>query len=193
MMHRHPFHALVAAIALVPVVGYPVWCMFDRAPPYVRNSGEIRPGPPEMCGLQPDDPTSGITGPGSCVTVEWDIRVVRNCRPDRPGNLIRRIRDSEGVVHTITDLTSLYGRSEKPPTALTRYFLLPSGVQTGPATYSSSATFACNPLQEYGPSFLFPPIAVDRPDIKFTVEGTPLVRPPTPAQRLNYRSRGSSG
>jgi hypothetical protein len=176
IFRAHSLQIALATIVCIPVIGYPVWAFFDRAPPYIREGAVVLPADtPARCGLPADDPTAGTMEPGSCIHVEWKIKVIRNCPPDRPDNITRRIRDSE-VIHIIPQALGMFGASKEPAQlgagSINRYFRIPSAAQPGPATYISAATFACNPLQRWLP-WLFWPITIDKPDAKFTIEGGP--------------------
>lgn len=158
--------AVLALIVCVPLVGYPVWALLDREPPYIRHSGDIVPALPQQCGLS--EGAAAAVVPGSCVTVTWNIKVLRSCPPDTPNNVTRVIQDSEKVTWPIGPVAGLFGTTQKPPGDLTRYFLIPSGARPGRAVYKSSASFACNFLQS-----MFWPIRVSVPDIEFEIVARP--------------------
>jgi hypothetical protein len=166
MIHSNWRQAMLALIVCVPLVGYPVWALLDREPPYVRETGKIVPAPPQECGLPDDGVIERVVMPGSCVTVQWKIRVLRNCPPNTPNNITRIIQDSENVRWPIGPVEGVFGTTKTPPGGLTRYFLIPSAARPGRALYKSTATFACNPLQR-----LFWPISVSIPDIEFEIAG----------------------
>lgn len=158
--------AIIALIVCVPLVGYPVWALLDREPPYIRQSGVIVPVAPQLCGLPAGEPEHAVL-PGSCVAVQWQIRELRRCPPNVPNNITRVIQDSEKVPWMVGPIPGYYGtiNTPKPGSELTRFFIVPSGAKPGPALYKSSATFACNLLQT-----IFWPINVNTPDIAFEIK-----------------------
>lgn len=143
------FSRITAVLVSVFLVGPFLWMVFDRYPPYVRLDGIITPESP---------------APGDFVSVNWTIKVHRNCTPTPRRNITRRVVDATGKHHDYEPIEGVYGLSPDPSGgALSRSFQLPAFIASGPAIYKSSATFACNPLHTFWP------IVVDTPDIKFTI------------------------
>lgn len=150
-----------------------VYMLMDRDPPFTRV-GKVVPADPKHCELPPNMPhvppsrqllPADAIRAGSCVEVIWDIVVKRNCPQAGPDNVVRHIRDSTGILRSIGSLRGLYGRlGDVPTSGIRNFFVLPSPMPLGPATYSASACYACNPLQH-----LVWPICVDQPDITFEV------------------------
>lgn len=159
---------IVALMVCVPLVGYPIWALLDREPPYIRVSGQVVAVAPEECGLAAG-PLDDIE-PGSCVAVQWVIKPLRPCDPSTRNNITRVIQDSERVNWPIGPVEGYIGSKQTASEPLTRFFRIPSGAAPGPAIYKSSATFACNPLQ-WVPwlQWLFWPITVSQPDLKFEI------------------------
>lgn len=172
------YHFMIAVTTGV-VVGPTTWMLFDRDPPYIRESGEIFPVSHKMCGLDTGPPHhDDVIRPGSCVEVKWTITPLRTCKPYEKFNIKRAIIDQQGR-HVLPATVSLYSaRSHTiPPDRsstenLARYFTFPINGPVGPGEYEVAASFACNKLQEF-----FWPITVDKPNIKYMV-GEPAVRGP---------------
>lgn len=160
---RHIVPAMIAVAIVVPSG----WWLMDRDQPYVREAGEVVAAAPDRCGL-PDDTPAGLY-PGSCVGVEWKIKSLRACPASEPFNVHRILIDSvgEGARHSLPATGSIYGRTS-PGGDLSRYFVIPKDMPSGPARYSSSVCFACNPLQRV----MFP-ICVDKPELAFTLSEPP--------------------
>jgi len=161
---------IIIGFLTVAIVVPFVWMLMDRDPPYERFAGEIIAADPSECGITPINPAGGaprsVFTPiraGGCVEVKWDIKVARDCPAAPSGdNVARHLRDSLGITKPIG---SLHRNEPEPPSTEVRQFLtLPLPMPAGPATYTSIACFACNPLQH-----LFWPICVDKPDINFEV------------------------
>ena len=147
------------AVIAIALAGPLTWMMLDREPPYISESGRITAAPPDRCGL-PDKTPVGLMA-GGCAAIDWKIKAIRNCKPASQFNVTRVIVDQQGQ-HVLPKATSIYSLEEYPK-ELTRYFPLPTTLAVGPASYRSTALYACNPLQ------YFFPIVVDRPDVLFTV------------------------
>lgn len=154
------------------IVGPFTWMLIDRDAPYIRENGEIVAVDHRFCGLLSGPPDDGILRPGSCVSVMWKITPRRICKPYSPFNVTRVIIDQQGR-HVLPPTHSVYSASHStlPPSRdgdIVRYFPLPLNSPVGPAEYESSASFACNKLQEF-----FWPVVVNEPSIKFMV-GDPM-------------------
>ena len=171
IIHNRQRNAVVGFISVAVVVPL-VWMLMDRDPPFERT-GKVIPADPRHCELPPPQhpaltrelQKSDAIRAGGCVEVIWDIEVKRNCPQAGADNVVRHIRDSTGILRSIGSLRGLYGRLGDVPTAgIRNFFVLPSPMPLGPATYSATACYACNPLQH-----LFWPICVDKPDVTFEV------------------------
>lgn len=165
------YHVATAILTGV-IVGPFTWMLLDRDEPYIREGGEIVVVDHRLCGLLTGPPDDGIIRPGSCVSVMWKIIPRKICKPYGPFNVTRAIIDQQGR-HTLPPTHSVYSASSStlPPSRegdIVRYFPLPLASPAGPAEYESTASFACNKLQEF-----FWPVVVSKPSIKFMV-GDPM-------------------
>lgn len=158
---------VVAGVAAVPM-----WMLMDREPPYIRESGILTVAPSDtLCGttaLQSSDAILEIF-PGSCVSVDWRIKVIRNCKPNVTDNIHPRITDSTGVRFTLAPTRGKFGTPDQDildPT-IYRYFRLPVSMASGPALYDSDVTYACNPIH-----YIWP-VHVNTPLIPFIVQPKP--------------------
>lgn len=154
--------AIIAAFVSCLIIAPLFWMALDRDPPYIRESGEVVPADPAECGLLGE--SDSVINPGDCVTVKWRIAARRNCVPNTPNNVTRRIQDSEKVLHTIAPSKGVIGTTPKIPSQLNRHFQIPSGAASGRALYKSTACFACNPMQRF-----FWPICISMPDVEFDI------------------------
>lgn len=157
---------IVAAIIAIGVVAPTMWMLLDRDPPHKRDNGQILADDPMDCGLPPDAPRGAIY-PGSCIAVDWKVKTIRTCRPSTENSVTRTIKDSQGKIHTLAPVVAFLGKADPTRRELVRNFVLPSGIPPGPATYSASACFTCNPLH------VFFPVCVEKPDISFEIEKPP--------------------
>lgn len=157
--------AIIGFLSVATVVPL-VWMLMDRDPPHMRT-GEIVVADPRNCDLPEDAPHDAIRA-GSCVEVKVHLKVGRDCPAAGAENVTRHLRDALGVTKPIGSLRSIYGRGGVAPVdsiaEIRNFLVLPSPMPAGPATYISSACFACNPLQH-----LFWPVCIDKPDIRFEV------------------------
>lgn len=141
---KHPTRRLWLPFVVALLALLPIWSVaFDRAAPYERLNGMIRPPNPE---------------PGGWIEVEWEIKTTRNCVPAADNNLSRRIVDADKVVWGYNQIPTYFGnefpRSISDNTnKIVRTFKLPQGIARGPAIYSSSAAFVCDllHLQKFWP------------------------------------------
>jgi len=158
---------MAAAFASVFIVVPFVWFIMDRDPPYVRSNGEITAAEPGNCGLF-DGVSRHVNAPiraGSCVEVKWSIKTYRNCpAASNSDNVVRHLKDSLAITKPIGTIRRDAPETESKSSIVKQYLVLPMPLPVGTATYTSSACFACNPLQR-----LFWPICIDEPEINFEV------------------------
>lgn len=148
---RRNIPAAFFAVAFVMPV---MWMALDRDPPYVRLSGEIVPANP---------------APGDFISVEWNIKVNKVCRPNVPRNITRQIITTTGHIIDYEPIEGVFGSdidstTNIPRRELVRTFQLPPAITSGPAIYRSRACFACNPLQTFWP------VCIDTPDLQFEIK-----------------------
>lgn len=153
------------------VVAPTVWFAMDRAPPYVRESGEMVAMAPEACQLDPAESPRGITA-GACVGPQWKVRSIRQCDPAPGYPVTRHLIQSTGNRVPLGTAKSAWpeqGKGVVPGGAATlrRNFVLPYNTPEGPTEYEADACFVCNPLQQLFPSYLA--VCVTEPRIKFNV------------------------
>lgn len=166
-MALSPFR-ITTLILVVPAICITVWWLLDRDPPYTRSNGQLIPSPPENCRL-PDTTPRGLSQ-GACVTVNWDIKPVKNCKPAGPFNVTRSIKDSQGDLRPLPATRSAYSQERHMDSPLVRSFALPAVLPVGPATYRSKVCFVCNPGQEYLPSVFHPVCVGEGDDVPFVTE-----------------------
>lgn len=160
----------ISALPLGGFVFILIWFVMDRTPPYIRESGEMVPLDPSVCGIDHDSP-QGLT-PGACVGPVWQVRSVRQCEP-APGYPVSRwLIQSTGNRVSIGTAKSEWaeqGKNVSPGNAgtLKRNFVLPYTTPEGLTEYEVDACFTCNPLQRLFPSKLA--VCVSEPRIQFTV------------------------
>lgn len=124
------------------LLGFLSFMVFDSAPPYEWDGGEVHPDP------APD---------GAQISVCWKLRINRIC----PGTIQRQIIDSRAEVHNYDPVLAAAKEDVSAHFCVT--FALPLGLPRGPAKYRVHAAYACNPLQYVWP------IRVTTPEITFTL------------------------
>ena len=160
------------------VAAFPIWMLMDRDPPYIRESGiMVAASSDSLCGsmeLMSIDASTTDIFPGSCVSVDWKIRTLRNCPPDTPFNIHPRITDSTGLRVTLAPTRGKFGTPDQSieSSSIYRYFRLPVSLAPGLATYESDVTYACNPTH-----YIWP-LHVTEPKIPFLISVKPTA-PPT--------------
>jgi len=161
-------------MVIAGVAAIPIWMAMDRTPPYIRESGMVSLAMSDtLCGsmsLQSTDAaTTAEIFPGSCVTVDWKIKTLRNCPPDVTDNIHPRITDATGVRFTLAPTRGKFGTPVQDilDPNIYRFFRLPVAMSSGIAIYESDVTYACNPLH-----YIWP-VHVIEPKISFTVQPKP--------------------
>lgn len=140
----------------------PLWYSFlDSEPPYEIVFGSVQPPLPN---------------PGERVAIIWSVKINRTCRPvTRPGINTRRIVDSKNVIWDFAEPPETVGtpgpdisnpeRTTLRHGIIERHLDLPAGLSRGPARYSSTACFICDPftLQRFWP------VCIKKPDLRFRI------------------------
>jgi hypothetical protein len=145
VMMRVALGTIIGGLVVAPLT---FWIV-DREPPIYRYDGKMTPN---------------LVQGGDWVTIEWNIRAVRNCEEWPPNRGVTRvIIDSTGKLHDMEPTTAIAGKAESSKEEIKRRVRLPMGMTDGPARYRSVACFKCNWTQRWLP------VCVSSPEIPFTV------------------------
>jgi len=149
---RRRYWCHIAAAAFSFIVAAPVVAMLaDNTPPIIVVNTEMHP--PQVVA-------------GQTVRVTWTAREFRAC----DGVVNRRFIDSAGVIFDTAPIPTVYRRQlSGGGRSFSREIQIPSGMSPGPAIYTGTRRYWCNPLQQLLRGLFGAEINLPVEPVRFTV------------------------